>query len=37
LLLDSLRAEPCTSGSLAPAALDLEALEVAMCSWPPKH
>jgi AcrR family transcriptional regulator len=37
MLLDSLRAEPCASTALAPAALDFDSLETAMCAWPPKH
>jgi AcrR family transcriptional regulator len=37
LLLEGLRAEPCTSAPLSPDALDVASLETAMCSWPPKH
>jgi AcrR family transcriptional regulator len=37
LLLDGLRACPTRTGDLSPGALDLDALEVAMCAWKPKH
>ena len=37
VLLDGLRAGPCEKRPLSPAALDLESLDVAMCSWKPHH
>jgi AcrR family transcriptional regulator len=37
MLLDSLRAQPCASTELSPAALDPDLLDMAMCSWRSKH